>query len=92
MIPRRVRLLALCAPFILAACDNRPSPLLGEPARPGVDKAVSQSNTLPPPPSGRYEPGITPDNEEKGLRVGEIVSTKGGQKAQKEKEKTSTQQ
>jgi len=43
--------------------------------------------TLPPPASNRqYDPGIAPENEEKGQKVGAVVTTKGGQKTQKEKE------
>jgi hypothetical protein len=44
--------------------------------------------TLPPPASNRqYDPGIAPENEEKGQKVGAVVTTTGGQKTQKEKEK-----
>ena len=87
MIAPRLTVLALCAPFVLAACASGPSPLLSEPVRPGVDKAVPQSASLPPAPAGRYEPGIVPENEEEGATVGQLVADKGGQKAQKEKDK-----
>jgi hypothetical protein len=87
MTAPRIRLLALCALLLLAACDNGPSPLASHGARPGVDKTVALGATLPPPQPGRYEPGIAPANEEKSLGVGQIVSGRGGQKAQKEKEK-----
>lgn len=87
MTAPRIRLFALCAPLVLAACDNGPSPLLSQGTRPGVDKTVSLSASLPPPRPGQYEPGIAPANEEKGVGVGQIVSGHGGQQAQKEKEK-----
>jgi hypothetical protein len=82
-----IRRLALCLPLLLAACDNGPSPPASQGARPGVDKTVSLSAALPPPQPGRYEPGITPDNEEKSDSVGQIVPGRGGQKVQKEKAK-----
>ncbi len=72
----------------LGGCSNTPSPLRSEPQRPGAEQSATVMQTLPPPARNRqYDPGVAPDNEEKGQRVGTIVTTKGGQKAQQEKEK-----
>lgn len=87
MVIRTVTLFAVVAPLFLAACDNSPSPLAREPQRTGAEKSVPVGQRLPPPAQHQYEPGIAPANEEKGLKVGEVVGGAGGQRAQKEKER-----
>ncbi len=88
MTALRIGLLAICTRrSFLQPATTAHRPWLPQGARPGVDKTVALGPTLPPPLPGRYEPGIAPDNEEKGLGVGQIVSVHGGQQAQKEKEK-----
>jgi hypothetical protein len=84
---KTISLLAAAAPLFLAACNNTPSPLVTEPLRAGAEKSVPVTQALPPAAEHRYEPGIAPDNEEKGLKVGEVVAGTGGQEAQKEKER-----
>jgi hypothetical protein len=84
-----VRLLFLpaCAAVLLGGCSSTP-PLKSEPQRAGAEQSATVMQTLPPPAQNRqYDPGIAPDNEEKGQRVGTIVTTKGGQKTQQDKEK-----
>lgn len=77
----------LCASFLLAACDSGPSPLL-QPLRPGADQqAVATKGLAPPAGTGRYDAGVAPENEERGLKVGELVKGKGGQQAQKDADK-----
>ena len=86
MVSRVACLFAVAAPFLLAACDNGPSPLMTQPLRAGAEQSVPATKTLPPPGQHQYEPGIAAENEERGLKLGELVSGKGGQQAQKEKE------
>jgi hypothetical protein len=85
MVSRTLSLLALIAPLALGACDNSRSPLMSEPLREGADKSAAVTRTLPPAAEQRYEPGVAPDNEEKGMKLGAVVGEAGGQQAQKEK-------
>jgi len=88
MPPIRLRFSAVFAAVLLAGCSSTPSPLVSEPQRTGVDQSATVLQTLPPPASNRqYDPGIAPDNEDKGQKVGAVVTTKGGQKTQKEKDR-----
>ena len=88
MQPIRIRFPAVLAAVLLAGCSSTPSPLVSEPQRTGADQSVTVLQTLPSSASNRrYDPGIAPENEEKGQTVGAIVTTKGGQKTQQEKEK-----
>ncbi len=76
--------MGLCASLALAACNSGPSPLL-QPLRPGADQQAVATKGLPPPATaGAYDAGIVPENEERGLKVGELVKGKGGQQAQKD--------
>jgi|ERR1700722_7635287 hypothetical protein len=87
MQPIRLRFPAVFAAVLLAGCSSTPSPLVSEPQRTGADQSTTVLQTLPASASNRqYDPGIAPENEEKGQKVGAIVTTKGGQKTQKEKE------
>jgi hypothetical protein len=87
MQPIRLRFPAVFAAVLLAGCSSTPSPLVSQPVRSGVDQSATVTQTLPPAASNRqYDPGIAPENEEKGQKVGAVVTTKGGQKTQKEKE------
>lgn len=83
---RILSLLPVAASLLLAACDNGPSPLVSQPLRPGADKSAPLVRNLPPPAPRQYEPGIAPENEERGAKVGEVVNGSGGQQAQKAKE------
>src|SRR5476651_1620339 len=79
------RQLSLIAMLVLGACDNSRPPLMSEPLRVGVDRSAAVAQSLPPPAQQRYKPGIAPDNEEKGMKLGAVVGESGGQQAQKEK-------
>lgn len=59
---------------------------VGTPPRPGADRQVAPSASLPAPSSGRaYEQGTVAVDETRGTAaIGSIVAGKGGQKAQKE--------
>lgn len=84
----RISFPTVFAAVLLAGCSSTPSPLVSEPLRAGVDQSATVMQTLPPPASNRqYDPAIAPENEEKGQKVGAVVTTTGGQKTQKEKEK-----
>ena len=53
-------------------------------ARPGADRQIAPTGTLPAANPGRQaEQGVMPTDETRG-QIGSVVSTKGGQKAQKE--------
>jgi hypothetical protein len=84
----RIQFLFTCAVILLAAgCSSTPAPLVSEPQRAGAEQSATVLRTLPPPARNRqYDPGVAPENEEKGQRVGAVVTTKGGQKAQRDKE------
>lgn len=52
-------------------------------ARPGADRQLAPTGTLPAPPGHRLEQGIAP-TDEPTPQIGSIVNAKGGQRAQKE--------
>lgn len=59
-----------------------------QPLRPGADQqAVATRGIAPPAATGHYDASVVPENEERGLKVGELVKGKGGQQAQKEADK-----
>jgi hypothetical protein len=83
-----IRFLSACAAIQLAGCSSTPSPLVSGPQRAGAEQSAPLMQTLPPPARNRqYDPGVAPANEEKGQKVGTVVTTKGGQKTQQDKEK-----
>jgi hypothetical protein len=83
-----LRFLAVCIPGLVAACSSSPSPLVSEPARPGADQAAPATTTLPSASASRqYDPGISAENPERGMKIGAVVAPTGGQKAQQEKAK-----
>jgi hypothetical protein len=56
-------------------------------ARPGADRQIAPTGTLPSATPGRQsEQGVTPVDETRGAAptVGSVVGAKGGQRAQKE--------
>jgi hypothetical protein len=85
-----IRFLSACAAIQLAGCSSTPSPLVSQPQRAGAEQSAPLMQTLPPSARNRqYDPGVAPANEEKGQKVGTVVTTQGGQKTQqqdKEKE------
>lgn len=78
-------LLAVSTFALLAGCGwfgggNAPT---GK-ARPGADRQIAPTGTLPAANPGRQsEQGVTPVDETRGT-VGSVVAGKGGQRAQKE--------
>ena len=53
-------------------------------ARPGADRQIAPTGTLPAAnPGGQSEQGVTPADETRG-QIGTVVGAKGGQRAQKE--------
>jgi hypothetical protein len=53
-------------------------------ARPGADRQIAPTGTLPSAnPGGQSEQGVTPTDETRG-QIGTVVGAKGGQRAQKE--------
>lgn len=53
-------------------------------ARPGADRQIAPTGTLPSAnPGGQSEQGVMPADETRG-QIGTVVGAKGGQKAQKE--------
>src|SRR5262245_9029628 len=86
MIKRNRRgLLVTCAFTRLAGCGwfgggDAPT---GR-ARPGADRQIAPTGTLPAAGAGgQSEQGVVPTDETRGP-IGSVVTTKGGQKAQKE--------
>lgn len=79
-------LLAVSACALLAGCGwFGGSEPLGK-ARPGADRLVAPTGSLPPPPGHREEQGVSAVDETRGTtpQVGSVVGAKGGQRAQKE--------
>ncbi|SJZ51602.1 hypothetical protein SAMN02745126_01446 [Enhydrobacter aerosaccus] len=74
---------------LLSGCDwfgsSTPADMMK--LRPGAEKDVPVSSTLPPPPTNQqYGPPVVPVDETRETRqIGSVVAATGGQKAQKEK-------
>lgn len=83
---RWIGLLGVSALALLAGCDwigGGPG-VSGPPPRPGAEKAVQPSASLPPaPPNPQYDAAVV-SNEERASPIGSVVAAKGGQKAQRE--------
>ncbi|MBL6616797.1 MAG: hypothetical protein ISP49_07605 [Reyranella sp.] len=82
-------LLALSSLALLAGCswfgDSAP---VGR-ARPGADRSIAPTGTLPSASPGQgAQPGVAPVDETRGSTpvIGSVVGGKGGQKAQKDAE------
>jgi len=77
-------LIAVSASALLAGCGwfGGSAAPVGK-ARPGADRLIAPTATLPAPPSHRVEQGVTPVDETRG-QLGSIVSSTGGQRAQRE--------
>jgi hypothetical protein len=78
-------LLGVCSFLFLAGCswfdggDVAPAAKV----RPGADRQIAPTGTLPAPATHRFEQGVAPVNESTP-QVGSVVASKGGQKAQKD--------
>src|SRR5690242_2864584 len=79
----------LLLPGLLGGCEwlglTSRTPVNSEKARPGAERQVNVTNSLPAARAGGYDASIAPVDENRGApRLGSIVQGKGGQKAQKE--------
>ena len=87
MMDKRIlrRLLAVSALMLLTGCgwfggSGAPT---GK-ARPGADRQIAPTGTLPSAnPGGQSEQGVVPADETRNP-IGSVVTTKGGQRSQKE--------
>ena len=72
---------------LLGGCDwlgwGSGSQTSSEKARPGAERQVTVTNSLPASRGGQYDASVAPVDENRGApRIGSIVAGKGGQKAQ----------
>ena len=84
---RRLGLLGVSALALLAGCDwiGGGSTPLGPPPRPGAEKAVQPSASLPPGPvNPQYDAGVVGSDDRAAPAIGSIIPAKGGQKAQRD--------
>lgn len=80
-------LLAVSLSALLAGCGwfGADDALPHVKARPGADRLVAPSASLPPAERGhRFEQGVAPADETRGTPPGSVVAAKGGQRAQRE--------
>jgi outer membrane protein OmpA-like peptidoglycan-associated protein len=82
---RWLGLLGVSALALLAGCDwIGGSTPIGPPPRPGAEKGIPPSASLPPGPANpQYDAGVV-SNDERAPAIGSIVAGKGGQKAQRD--------
>ncbi len=78
-------MLGVSALALLVACDDD-RPVNAAKARPGVERQVAASGSLPAASAGRqYDVAVAPVDETRtGPRIGSVVAERGGQKAQLE--------
>ena len=74
---------------LLGGCDwlgwGSGSPTNSEKARPGAERGVAVTNSLPSARGAGYDASVAPIDENRSApRLGSVVQGKGGQKAQKE--------
>lgn len=84
---RWLGLLGVSALALLAGCDwiGGGSTPIGPPPRPGAEKAVQPSASLPPGPvNPQYDAGVVGNDDRAAPAIGSIIAPKGGQKAQRE--------
>ena len=83
-------LLGASTAALLTGCDmfDGNTPVSSRQVRPGAERSVAVSNSLPAAGTGRqYDTGITAVDETRGgTQIGSIVAGKGGQKAQQEEQ------
>src|SRR5260370_14854377 len=81
-------LLGVSALALLAGCDwfDSSTPANTAKVRPGAERRVQATSSLPSASSGRpYDTGVAPVDETRtGPKIGSIVADKGGQKVQLE--------
>ncbi len=79
----------VAALILLSGCDwlgiGSSTPTSSEKARPGAERQVGVTNSLPAARAGGYDTSFAPVDETRNApRIGSVVQGKGGQKAQKE--------
>ena len=75
--------------ILLSGCDwlgiGSSTPTSSEKARPGAERQVGITNSLPPARAAGYDSSFAPVDETRSApKIGSVVQGKGGQKAQKE--------
>ncbi len=83
---RWLGLLGVSALALLAGCDwFEGSAPVGAPPRPGVEKGIPPSATIPPAPANpQYDAGVVASDDRAAPAIGSIIPPKGGQKAQRD--------
>ena len=79
----------VAALILLSGCDwlgiGSSTPTSSEKARPGAERQVGITNSLPAARAGGYDSSFAPVDETRSApKIGSVVQGKGGQKAQKE--------
>jgi hypothetical protein len=79
----------VAALILLSGCDwlgiGSSTPTSSEKARPGAERQVGVTNSLPPARASGYDASFAPVDETRSApKIGSVVQGKGGQKAQKE--------
>lgn len=82
---RWLGLLGVSALALLSGCDwIGGSTPIGPPPRPGAEKGVQPSASIPPAPANpQYDVGVV-GSDERAPPIGSIIADKGGQKAQRD--------
>lgn len=80
---------SMAALILLSGCDwlgiGSSTPTSSEKARPGAERQVGVTNSLPAARASGYDASFAPVDETRNApRIGSVVQGKGGQKAQKE--------
>ena len=80
---------SVAALILLSGCDwlgiGSSTPTSSEKARPGADRQIGVTNSLPAARASGYDSSFAPVDETRSApRIGSVVQGKGGQKAQKE--------
>jgi hypothetical protein len=86
---RRSLAVGVAALILLSGCDwlgiGSSTPTSSEKARPGADRQIGVTNSLPAARASGYDSSFAPVDETRSApRIGSVVQGKGGQKAQKE--------
>jgi hypothetical protein len=86
---RRSLAVSVAALILLSGCDwlgiGSSTPTSSEKARPGAERQIGVTNSLPAARASGYDSSFAPVDETRSApRIGSVVQGKGGQKAQKE--------
>jgi outer membrane protein OmpA-like peptidoglycan-associated protein len=84
---RWLGLLGVSALALLVGCDwiDGSSAPIGPPPRPGAEKGIQPSASIPPGPvNPQYDAGVIGGDDRAAPAIGSVIPPKGGQKAQRE--------